>query len=69
MPRKIFIIVLLLLAAMNLQAQNLIKGKVTDREGTPLTGVNVLLHQNLTGTTTQADGTYQLVIPSYLKVD
>lgn len=68
MLHRIFFTVFLLLAAISLQAQNQIKGKVTDQNGIPLVAVNVLLHQNLTGTTTKDDGSYQLVIPSYLKV-
>lgn len=63
-----YFFLILIIAGNDLFAQNLIKGKVVDQSGTPLIGVNVLLHQNLTGTTTQADGTYELVIPSYLKV-
>lgn len=63
-----YFLFILIIAGNDLFAQSLIKGKVVDQSGTPLIGVNVLLHQNLTGTTTQADGTYQLEVPSYLKI-
>jgi len=63
-----YFFIILLIAGNDLLAQSLIKGKVIDQSGTPLVGVNVLLHQNLTGTTTQADGSYTLIIPSNLNV-
>ena len=62
------LLIILFFASNDLFAQNFIKGKVTDTSGEPLVDVNVLLYQNLRGTTTQSDGTYQLVIPSHLKV-
>jgi len=69
MAKKIlYLLVILFLAGNDLYAQSLLKGKVTDTSGEPLVDVNVLLYQNLYGTTTQADGTYQLKIPSNLEV-
>jgi iron complex outermembrane receptor protein len=68
MINKIFFLVLALLAAFSLNAQSLVKGRIIDQDGAPLGGVNILLYQNQTGTVSQDDGTYQLSIPSYLKV-
>jgi iron complex outermembrane receptor protein len=68
MINKIFFFVLALLAAFSLNAQSLVKGRIIDQDGAPLGGVNILLYQNQTGTVSQDDGTYQLSIPSYLKV-
>jgi iron complex outermembrane receptor protein len=53
---------------MNVHAQNTVKGKISDQNSTPLIGVNVLLHQSQTGAISQHDGTYQLTIPSKLRV-
>lgn len=64
----IFLPMLLLMGSGNLFAQSLIKGKITNQYGDPLAGVNVFLHQNITGTASQEDGTYQLTKPSHLKV-
>jgi iron complex outermembrane receptor protein len=52
----------------SISAQGLIKGKVYDQGGNPLVGVNVFMYQNKTGTVSQDDGSYQLAIPSNLKV-
>lgn len=68
MLNKLFKTSLLLLVAINIQAQDLIKGKITNKEGTSLMGVNVLLHQSQTGAISQEDGTYQLKIPSKLEI-
>jgi iron complex outermembrane receptor protein len=56
------------MVTMNVQSQNSVKGKITDSDGSPLMGVNVLLHQSQTGAISQEDGTYQLTIPSKIKV-
>jgi TonB-linked SusC/RagA family outer membrane protein len=41
-----------------------VKGKVTEENGQPLPGVNVLLKGTTTGTSTNVDGTYTLNIPT-----
>lgn len=46
----------------NKQARN-ISGKVTDAQGFPLPGVTVIIKGSTTGTSTGADGSYQLTIP------
>jgi len=68
MPKKFIYLVLAVFFSFNLIAQSSIKGKITDTEGKPLSGVNVLLHQSQTGSITQYDGTYEIIIPSSLKV-
>jgi len=68
MTNRILFLILFLSLTMNLNAQSLVKGKITNQEGVPLTDVNILLHQSQTGAVSQNDGTYQLAIPSNLKV-
>lgn len=41
-----------------------VSGTVSDEEGLPLPGVNVLLKGTSTGTTTDADGNYSIVVPA-----
>jgi iron complex outermembrane receptor protein len=65
---KFSLLLLLLLAVYSTSAQSLLKGTVSGEDGNPLAGVNVLLHQNKTGTVSREDGTYQLPLPSNLKV-
>jgi iron complex outermembrane recepter protein len=61
-----YLFVILLIAGNDLFAQNLLKGKVTDTNGEPLVGVSVMIHENESGTSTQADGSYQLALPANL---
>ncbi len=68
MSNKFSLLILLLMLVSSTSAQSLLKGKVSDQGGNPLVGVNVYLHQNKTGTVSREDGTYQLSIPSNLKV-
>lgn len=46
----------------------LITGKVTDEEGNPLPGVNVIVKGTVNGTTTDANGEYQLDVPDNTEV-
>lgn len=64
---KLFITAILLLMSRSLFAQSLLKGNVTDQHGQPIVGATVFIHQNQSGTTTQADGSYQMELPSNLK--
>ena len=64
---KFFLLAIVLLMSSSLFAQSLLKGKVTDQSGQPLVGATVLIHQNQSGTITQADGSYQITLPSNLK--
>lgn len=45
------------------QAQNVIKGKITDETGTGMPGVNVIVKTTTSGTTSDSDGNYSLEIP------
>jgi iron complex outermembrane receptor protein len=58
MKTKLFILSLFL--GLTLQAQNLIKGTVSDASGVPLPGVNIVLKDTQIGTTTDFDGKYQI---------
>ena len=68
MPNKILILILVTFTGTYINGQNLVKGKITDQEGNTLADVNILLYQNQLGTVSGDDGTYQLSIPSKLKV-
>jgi iron complex outermembrane receptor protein len=68
MSNRFLIPMLLLLAIIEMNAQNFVNGKITDNKGAALPGVNVLLHQNQTGTISNVDGSYKLSIPSNLKI-
>lgn len=48
--------------------EKLITGKVTDEEGNPLPGANVIVKGTANGTVTDADGEYQLNVPDHIKV-
>lgn len=61
-----YLFVILLIASNDLFAQNLLKGKVTDTSGEPLVGVTVMIHENESGTSTRADGSYQISLPANL---
>lgn len=56
------LVVLLLLSAPVLWAQQAITGKVTDNTGQPLTGVNVLVKGTNKGTVTNAQGAFSLSV-------
>jgi TonB-dependent starch-binding outer membrane protein SusC len=51
---------LVLLITPAVQGQTLIRGKVTDENGTGMPGVNILVKGTTTGTTTDSDGAYSL---------
>ena len=54
----------LVLLSASLQAQVLVKGKVTDEAGTGMPGVNIVLKGTSTGTTTDAQGDYSIEAPN-----
>lgn len=63
--RKLTLLLLgVLLFAGQAMAQKTITGKVTDDKGNPLPNVSVVVKGTTTGTTTKADGTYSLAVPS-----
>ena len=53
-------VMLFLLGSSALHAQNIVTGRITDKEGQVLPGVNVLKKGTTTGTSTDANGTYSL---------
>ncbi len=62
---KLFLTVLSLLAVNFLSAQNLtVKGTVSDQNGEPIIGVYVLLQGSTSGTSTDADGKYEISAPA-----
>lgn len=68
MSFKFSFIIVLLIIVNSVFTQSLVKGTVSDQSGIPLIGVNVFLHQTNNGTISQEDGSYQLEIPSNLRV-
>ncbi|MEY4336927.1 MAG: hypothetical protein RLZZ45_1846, partial [Bacteroidota bacterium] len=52
----------LLFAIPGVFAQTVVKGKVSDAEGSPLSGVSIKVVGSQTGTTTAADGTFSLSV-------
>ncbi|MDX1940851.1 MAG: TonB-dependent receptor [Saprospiraceae bacterium] len=66
MIKKLYVLLLLLSAAISLQAQQTrqVSGKITDAANSDgLIGVNILLKGTTNGTTTDADGSFLLTIP------
>ncbi|TDH27959.1 SusC/RagA family TonB-linked outer membrane protein [Segetibacter sp. 3557_3] len=58
---KLPLLAFLLLASINtVVAQAIIAGKITDDKSNPITGATVLVKNTTTGTTSTADGSYQL---------
>lgn len=60
MRKKLYILLLLLGVGPLLSAQIMIRGKVTDTSGAPLSGVTVLIGGTTTGTMTGVEGEYSL---------
>ena len=61
---KRFVIVMLAVLTLGLQAfaQNVVSGKVTDDQGEPLVGVGIQIKGTSSGTMTDLDGNYSLVV-------
>jgi TonB-dependent starch-binding outer membrane protein SusC len=51
------------LLSFSANAQQTVSGKVTDETNTAMPGVNVILKNTTTGTTTDAEGAYSLTVP------
>src|ERR1044072_3096226 len=62
MKKNLFLACLLVLVHHAIFAQHLVKGKVTDNNGSPVPGVSVFEKGTSTGTSTNADGSYQLQV-------
>ena len=52
-----------LLTQLSLAQQNVVEGTVTDQNGNPLLGVNVIQKNTSNGTATDFDGNFQLNVP------
>src|ERR1044071_8240944 len=66
--RSISLVGFLLLSSVFALAQVSVSGKVTDESNKPLDGVTVQVEGTTTGTRTNADGTYQIRVPSATSV-
>src|SRR5437867_4097376 len=60
--KPLFIIVAIMMTWQWAAAQITVNGVVSDETGAPLPGVNVLLQNTATGTVTDRDGKYELVV-------
>lgn len=67
--RKFALLISLLLCSLHMMAQEKsVSGKVTDeKDGSPLSGVSVVVKGTTVGTTTAADGTFKLNVPTSAK--
>ncbi len=65
-----FLIVFLFFTGMQLTySQRMISGKITSSEdGTPIPGATVVVKNTTIGTTSNADGSFQLEVPEYARV-
>lgn len=68
MRRRIGFFLFLLALSVNLAfaQERIVKGVVTDDQGTPLPGVNVVQKGTMNGTSTDFDGNYQITVPDNL---
>lgn len=64
MKRLITFILLILGTASWVSAQRTVSGMVTDNDGEPLIGANILATGTLVGTITDIDGSWSLVVPA-----
>lgn len=59
--------ILLIMAAFSItalgQQEMTVRGRVTDTQGEPLPGVNIVVKGTTTGTITDVDGNYELNVP------
>lgn len=62
--KPVWLVMLLIVASFNVMAQQTVKGKVTDSNGSPIPGVSVLLEGTGQGTVTDTDGAYSLDAPA-----
>ena len=65
-PHLLLLIVSMILFINNLQAQSnvVVKGIITHQNGDPIIGVSIIVKANGKGTTTLADGTFQIEAPA-----
>ena len=62
---KLWVLLFFVLCTATVSAQKIVKGTVSDVNGEPLIGVNVVVKDAATaiGTVTDADGSYSLKVP------
>src|SRR4051794_31487210 len=60
----LFMLGMLLISAQLLAQNRSITGKVADEKGSPIANASVLVKGTTTGTTTAADGSFTLSVPS-----
>jgi len=61
--RKLLTLLVAFCATLSVFAQSVVKGKVYDDKGSPLPGASVIIQGSRTGTSTGADGTFEITIP------
>ncbi|TWI85270.1 TonB-linked SusC/RagA family outer membrane protein [Lacibacter cauensis] len=68
--RKLLTVVVLLVYSLCIKAQERsVSGKITDeKDGTPLSGVSVVVKGTTIGTTTATDGSFKLSVPASAKI-
>ncbi len=60
---KLLLVLFAVLLTSALSAQSVVKGKVTDADGTGIPGINIIVKGTTTGTATDADGAFSMSIP------
>ncbi len=67
--KKIYFLLLgMMCFCINSYAQRTVTGKVTDDKGFPLSNVSIVIKGTTTGTTSNDDGTYSIVVPANSKI-
>src|SRR4029079_3568671 len=56
--------IVLLVFSLSAMAQNVVSGKITDKEGAPVPAVTITLKGTRTSTQTGSDGTYRITAPA-----
>src|SRR5690606_15915639 len=60
---RVLMFLLLALCTISLSAQKVVKGTVSDINGIPIIGANVIVKETTIGTVTDIDGAYTLEVP------
>jgi len=64
MKKLLLVLGLVLVSIGAILAQRTVTGKVTDQNGEPLLGANVLVKGTTSGTISEVDGTYSILVPA-----
>jgi TonB-linked SusC/RagA family outer membrane protein len=63
--KKVYLLLMsVLFLSVQLLAQKIITGKVTDDKGSPIANVSVIVKETKVGTATKADGTFSISVPA-----